>query len=79
MKKLTFLNYLKKLATIKKNGGRGRASKIEEIEKYILLAKNYDLKIDTQVNYNNEVVVNLSNFEKEARRIRKKETNKEEE
>lgn len=78
MKKLTFQNYLKKLATIKKKGVRGRTSKIEEIEKYILLAKNYDLKIDTQVNYNNEVVVNLSNFEKEAKRIRKKETKEEE-
>lgn len=52
---------------------RPKRSRIEELKAYLELAKMQRLKVDAQVNYNNELIINMSNFEKESKRVRKKE------
>lgn len=56
-----------------------KINRIDALKAYIDIARTNELKIDIQVNYDNELIVNMSNFEKEAKRVRRKEKKQNEE
>lgn len=71
-------NFIKKIIMmpfelLKKLFKRTKKTRIEELKEYLIIAKKNNLKIDVQVNYNNDLIINMSNFAIESKRVRKKE------
>lgn len=69
-----FKNLILKIFKKKKKRNK---STLEELEEYINLAKKNKLLIDCQVNFENVLIVNLTNAESLARRVRVKQKEKE--